>query len=176
MSSVSKTHYIKKTSCKLVRSHQRFEGVCCFHFQGTIIFYDWEWRHQFSPQRLYLLTNIQGWTNVPKRYEPPQTSRRQKDDMKQVTYWGTINNRRHWTELSRPGFTHPCIYIYIYGVMSKHTNSLATPLREARFPWLPSPYPFSVRLNQIVTSKLEAARVSETENRLKTIIWRKAAF
>jgi hypothetical protein len=42
----------------------------------------------------YLLTD-QEHTNFEKIQKPPQNSRRQKDDMTQVSYWGPINIRRH---------------------------------------------------------------------------------
>ena len=37
----------------------------------------------------------------------------QKGDMKQVSYWGATNIRRHGTKLSRPGFVHPCVTVLV---------------------------------------------------------------
>jgi hypothetical protein len=51
--------------------------------------------------------NNHSCTNFPKIRDPPQNSRRQKRNMKQVSYWGPINIGRHPTKCSRPEYVHP---------------------------------------------------------------------
>jgi hypothetical protein len=67
----------------------------------------------YSCQRFFTLNNFRtsvqstttvihthGCTDFYKKQEPPQNSRCQKGDMKQVPFWGSTNSRHHHTKLS----------------------------------------------------------------------------
>jgi len=60
--------------------------------------------------RLFLELIKAGVQKIPNIWMPPQNSGHQKDDMKQVPYWGPTNIMPHRTKFSRHGDLAPGIF------------------------------------------------------------------